>query len=308
VSQAMDFAAKIWKSVWEIAKSKTATNVVLFLAIPLIGLLDGLGEGKIRLNAFFLIPIMLITWRMGRRPGFLATIAALVILVFVSVINNPLGADSVFFAIDAIGRFISFFIIVFILSELRRSFLAQKTNAIKDPLTHLYNRFGFREILSVELENSRRNGFPFLLLYLDCDNFKDVNDQLGHAAGDRLLQTVAMSIVESIRRSDFACRLGGDEFVVFAGRISENDSAYLTEKIRKNLYLAMKAQDWGVTVSIGAAIFESAPKTVDEMIAFADSLMYDTKRSGKNGIRFTKWRDAPEESKRACALTAPSGT
>lgn len=162
-----------------------------FLAIPLLGLLDGLGEGKIRLNAFFLIPIMLITWRMGRRPGFLATAAALCILLAVSAIDKPLGTSTFLFAIDALGRFISFFIIVAILSELRTSYVRQRKNAIKDPLTLLYNRLGLREILGVELENARRSRRPFLLLFLDCDDFKAVNDRWGHATGDRLLRVGA---------------------------------------------------------------------------------------------------------------------
>ncbi|HEY8097703.1 MAG TPA: diguanylate cyclase, partial [Methylobacter sp.] len=195
--------------VWKSATSETATNILLVLAIPLIGLLDGLGEGKIRLNAFFLIPIMLITWRMGRRAGIFATIAALVILLIVSAVDKPLGTSSILFSIDAIGRFVSFFIIVAILSALRSSYMIQKTNAIKDPLTLLYNRLGLREILIVELENARRGGHPFLLLFLDCDNFKAVNDRWGHGTGDHLLQTVADTIVGSIRRSDFASRVGG---------------------------------------------------------------------------------------------------
>lgn len=154
----------------------------------------------------------------------------------------------------------------------------------------LYNRLGLREILNVELENSRREGHSFLLLLLDCDNFKTVNDLWGHNAGDQVLKTVAYTLVDSIRRSDFASRLGGDEFIVFAGHIGEQDAGTFIEKIRKNLNAAMQVHQWPVTVSVGAAMFEKTPASVDEVIAFVDSLMYETKRSGKDGYRFAKWQ------------------
>jgi len=121
----MGIAAKIFDPFWKVANAPTATDVLLYSAIPVIGLLDGLGEGKIRLNAFFLIPIMLITWRLGRRSGMLATVASLIVLLAISAIDKPLGSDSLFFAIDAIGRFISFFVIVAILSRLRDSYMTQ---------------------------------------------------------------------------------------------------------------------------------------------------------------------------------------
>ena len=199
----------------------------------------------------------------------------------------------IYFAIDALGCVISFFVIVAILSKLRDSYLMQRANAIKDPLTSLYNRLGLLEILNIEVENLRREGHPFLLLLVDCDNFKTVNDQWGHGAGDQVLKTDAHTIMDSIRRSDFASHHGGAEFIIFAGHIDENDAGPFIEKIRNNLNKAMHLQRWPATVSIGAAMFEKAPRTVDELIAFVDSLMYETKRSGKDGYCFAKWKDIP---------------
>jgi diguanylate cyclase (GGDEF)-like protein len=297
----MHFNTMSWQSLWNSTQYTQFINALLFLAIPIIGLLDGLAEGKIRLNAFFLIPIMLITWRMGRRSGYLATSAALAILLIVSMINKPLGSTTLFFAIDAIGRFISFFIIVAVLSNLRNSYLTQKDIAIRDPLTRLYNRLGLKEILIIEMENARRGHHPFALLFLDCDNFKGVNDQWGHEVGDKLLQVVAQTILGSIRRSDLASRLGGDEFVIFAAYTNERDVEILAQKLKSNLDEVMRAQNWPVTLSAGAAVFEAIPRTVDTAIAFADSLMYQAKRSGKNSLRIAKWhRDGSDDDSIYC--------
>jgi glucose-6-phosphate-specific signal transduction histidine kinase len=137
-------------------RARTKTDAQRFVAIPAIGLFDGLADGKIRLSAFFLIPIMLITWRMGRAPGYLATLASLVLLWIVSFVDKPHGTNLLFFMIDAVGRFIAFFIIVAILSRSRELYLKQKTIATRDSLTNLYNRLGLQEILDVEMENSRR--------------------------------------------------------------------------------------------------------------------------------------------------------
>ncbi len=279
-----------WRVLSKFNLQTHAVNVALFLSIPIIGLLDGLGAGRVRLTAFFLIPIMLITWRLGRVPGYLATLAALVILWIVSFVEKPSGTDTLLFALDAAGRFISFFIIVAILSRSRGLYLQQKTIATRDPLTNLYNRLGLQEILGVEMENSRRYGRPFAVLFLDCDNFKKINDQWGHQVGDQLLQAVAQTLIASVRRRDVASRLGGDEFVVFVGDIGEVDVPQLIHKIKANLDTAMRARQWPVTFSIGASIFESTPETVADVIDFADSLMYETKRAGKDGLRSAKWQ------------------
>lgn len=264
-------------------------NIALFLSIPLIGLLDGIGDGRIRLTAFFLIPIMLVTWRVGRRAGYLTTFAALITLLVVSYIDKPKGTNNLLFAVDTGGRFISFFIIVAILSNLHSSFVQQKTKATRDALTTLYNRLGLQEILNVELEIARREMQPFAVFFLDCDNFKEVNDQWGHDLGDELLKTVALTLTSSIRRSDIACRLGGDEFVVYAGNVGEHESVRLISKIKTNLDAAMLNRQWPVTFSIGAAIFESPPDTLSELLRFADSLMYEAKKGGKDSLRVAKW-------------------
>ncbi len=146
-----------------------------------------------------------------------------------------------------------------------------------------------QEILAVELETAKRDRRPFAVFFIDCDNFKKVNDKWGHHVGDQLLQALALTLSASIRRSDLACRLGGDEFVVYASHLGEMDAMRFIENVKLKLDAAMRDRHWPVTFSIGAALFEFAPDTFDELIRFADALMYDVKKSGKNNVRKAKW-------------------
>jgi len=264
--------------------SAHALDVLLFAAIPAFGLVDGLANPHIQLTTFFLIPLMLITWRLGARAGYLATTLALCFVLVVSVRDEPFRSEPWIFLTDVGGRFLSFFIIVAILAESRTLYLRQQKLAVRDLLTGLYNRLGLHELLGLQMARRRR---PFLLLYLDCDNFKLVNDGWGHDVGDQLLKSVSASLSRSLRRSDIACRVGGDEFVVLAA--AGTDALTLASLIKDGLDAAMASHAWPVTFSVGVAIFPSPPATVEATLAFADSLMYRVKHAGKNGILVARY-------------------
>jgi diguanylate cyclase (GGDEF)-like protein len=267
-----------------------AFNFSLFLLIPMIGWVDAMVGSQVRLTSFFLIPIMLITWRKGKSLGYLAALCSLSMLFLISSIDDHVGKNIIIFAADSLSRFVAFFIIVEILSNLRQVHLHQKTIAIRDNLTDLFNRRGLEEILSIEIEKSRRDGHSFSLVFLDCDNFKAINDNVGHHTGDLLLKMVAQTLRESIRRSDLAFRLGGDEFVLYFSRVKELETTQLIDKIEKNLTSAMHLHSWPVTFSIGASVFHTPPGTLDEALRFADNLMYTAKRGGKNCVRCATWQ------------------
>ncbi|MBN2539049.1 MAG: GGDEF domain-containing protein, partial [Deltaproteobacteria bacterium] len=164
-----------------------------------------------------------------------------------------------------------------------------KQSALYDELTGVPNR----RLFYVQLENTihlaKRNDQKFTLLYLDLDDFKEVNDQLGHAAGDIVLQKVAKKICGCLRKSDVLARMGGDEFAVILPEAKEEkDIEIVTRKILHVMDSDFKIHGRIVSigVSIGASIFQADTTNAEELIRQADEAMYQAKRSGKNRCEF----------------------
>jgi diguanylate cyclase (GGDEF)-like protein len=120
---------------------------------------------------------------------------------------------------------------------------------------------------------------------MDVDNFKSVNDTLGHQTGDNLLKIVSSIIKENIRSTDIVARLGGDEFVIILVETNENPALEIIQKVQKELLSAMEYKLYPVTFSFGIVTFKKFPKTAREMLKLADDCMYKAKKEGKNKIR-----------------------
>jgi diguanylate cyclase (GGDEF)-like protein len=124
---------------------------------------------------------------------------------------------------------------------------------------------------------------PVTIAYLDLDNFKKVNDSLGHAIGDELLIQVAATLRSNLRRSDVVGRLGGDEFALILPETNANGAKVALGKLRLSLLEAMRSQDFAI-ISIGAATFLSPPNSLDTLIRRADATMYAIKAKGKDNV------------------------
>lgn len=156
-----------------------------------------------------------------------------------------------------------------------------------DALTDLPNRALFSDRLQLELERAKRHGEQVGLIFLDLDNFKPINDQFGHAVGDRVLQTVAHRLKESIRASDTAGRIGGDEFIILLPSLSHaNDAAALAEKIRLALRqpFAVDGLEMRISCSLGVAVFPEDGEDEVTLTKHADQALYRAKENGRDGI------------------------
>jgi diguanylate cyclase (GGDEF)-like protein len=174
--------------------------------------------------------------------------------------------------------------------ELRRAMNRVRDLALADPLTGIGNRAALIDALERAIAHQKRHGDGFALLYLDLDGFKNVNDSLGHAAGDDVLREVAATLVATLRREDVSARIGGDEFAaILVGDVKKAKMA--AERIRAAIEQGMAARDWPVTASVGAASFTGVPQSADAALAEADALMYAAKRAGKNRISHTVLTD-----------------
>lgn len=167
--------------------------------------------------------------------------------------------------------------------ELRRAMNLARAAALTDTLTGIANRPALIDALQRAIALQKREGTPFSLILLDLDGFKQVNDQHGHATGDRVLRQVARTLSGNARAGDIAARFGGDEFaLLLAGQ--DIDATAAATRICQRLKTVMMCNGWPVTASLGVASFHTSPNDVEEALILADQLMYEAKASGKNCI------------------------
>ena len=160
-----------------------------------------------------------------------------------------------------------------------------KSMAQYDQLTQLPNRMLLQERILQSLERAKTSKGRLALLYLDLDKFKLVNDTLGHAAGDQLLQEVAHRLKQCVRETDTVARIGGDEFVILLDRVNQvEDCARIAEKICRTLNVPMilKGRDWQILPSIGIATYPENAADLSQLFRHADEAMYSAKKSGGN--------------------------
>ncbi len=154
-----------------------------------------------------------------------------------------------------------------------------------DLLTGLANRRLLEEQIEAELSRTRRQPSAISLAFVDCDQFKQLNDQFGHPVGDDLLVRIADVLRENIRDYDTAARVGGDEFAILFPETSTDDATAAAERLHERLQQCSHTAHWDASFSIGVATFEEPPNNARELIAAADSLMYEVKRTSGNAIR-----------------------
>lgn len=161
--------------------------------------------------------------------------------------------------------------------------------ATHDTLTGLPNRLAFQEELKRRVEYAASSGSTVALLFVDLDRFKDINDTLGHEAGDHLLQQVAGTFGATMRHDDFAARLGGDEFAVIVEIPPEEAREVVfnvAERVRQELQITVSAPGAGLSVgaTIGIALYPQDAASAEELLHAADQVMYVGKRRGRNRV------------------------
>ena len=160
--------------------------------------------------------------------------------------------------------------------------------ATHDSLTSLPNRFMFSQILNLAIESAHRYHRKLAVFFIDLDRFKNINDTLGHEAGDFLLCEMAARLKQCLRASDVVGRLGGDEFVILSlGQVREEFAESLGQRIKSAIAEAIHytCPDLPVSASVGVLLvkhFDGA--SLETLLARADQLMYEAKKAGKNQV------------------------
>ncbi len=179
-----------------------------------------------------------------------------------------------------------------------------KKISLTDGLTELYNRRYFHQLLSAEINRSKRTNHTFCLLMIDADDFKSYNDTWGHPAGDEAVRFLAWLLSHHARISDMVCRYGGEEFSIIlpetnleAGKMAAERLRRIVEEAEFDRQEVMRSRN--LTVSIGAACYPEDGQTAEEIVRSADQAMYQAKVEGKN--RIVAWsemqRSVPAKAK-----------
>ncbi|HUQ03593.1 MAG TPA: GGDEF domain-containing protein [Kofleriaceae bacterium] len=162
-------------------------------------------------------------------------------------------------------------------------------SALRDPLTRLYNKRYFDDRLDAELRFARRHGTSLALLLIDVDHFKNVNDQRGHLAGDKVLAEIAATLTQAVRNEDVVARYGGEELVVLSRAIGDDGAHNLAERLRKTVEsLRTKVEEEPpvrVTISVGVAVYPTIEvANTTQLTAAADRALYQAKDGGRNRV------------------------
>ncbi|HET7786001.1 MAG TPA: diguanylate cyclase [Myxococcales bacterium] len=274
---------------------------LLVASLALVGLLDYVTAPWVSFSLFYVIPVLVAAWWLGRGPALLAGLTA-GIAWFEAEAWGHRGEPTRVLMWNSMSRLAMLVVMAVMVVRIRedRRRLKQANARLgelldgaqrlarEDPLTGLPNRRAFLERLSEELSRARRSGVPVCIAYLDVDNFKNLNDKRGHVEGDEFLRRIARAIKDTVRSADIAARLGGDEFaVIFADpqRIAVEPLAHrLLARVRA---LGDRYPGLDLGASVGMAWYETAPDQPEKLLQRADGAMYSAKSAGKH--RFALW-------------------
>jgi diguanylate cyclase (GGDEF)-like protein len=253
----------------------------------------GLGDyltGPALFTLLYLGPIGFGTWFVGLRAGLALSLLSSVIS-FVTDLDNRNGgvAPELSPVVESWNLFVQlgvFVALAVLLDAFRSRLVLEQQLARTDPLTQVANRRAFLEAAELEVERARRHRRALTVAYLDCDDFKRVNDRFGHEGGDALLALAGATLRAATRTLDTVARLGGDEFGLLLPETDGPTAESLVARLRAALHQALHEGGWPATFSMGVVTFLSPPGSVDEMIGIADQLMYEAKRAGKDQVRF----------------------
>jgi diguanylate cyclase (GGDEF)-like protein len=255
------------------------------LLMILLAWADALLGHDIALDDLYFLPVVLAAWR--RAAGlslFLAIFGS--VAYFVGEFHTGYAQVHLMQAFWDMGMLTGALVVVSVLlSHLRKSLDREQKLARTDILTGLANRRTFYERVALEIERMRRAPRPLSLAYMDVDDFKEVNDRHGHAAGDEVLRAVADVLRRGLRQMDLAGRIGGDEFVVLLPETGPEGAITCLTDLQRGLEAAMAERKWPVRCSIGAVTFLRPPVSEDDLVRRADALMYGVKHSGKGQLR-----------------------
>ena len=252
---------------------------ILLLAFVAAG--DYLTQG-LEFSPFYLVPVSFFSWFIGRRTGILAASLSVILIAHFRPVPGAVGYwdASVWFALYTGSTLM--------ISQLKGLYERERHLSRIDPLTMAKNRRAFLESAIWAKSFSERHNAPLSIAYVDLDDFKQLNDRMGHTTGDKVLVVVAGGLRRALRPTDVVARIGGDEFAILLPETDAESAGQIMARVRIDLDRAMHERSWPVTFSVGLVSFSPPIVSLPDMIQAADEAMYAAKNNGKNRLEQRK--------------------
>jgi len=272
-------------------RSKSFNWLLSLIFLVFIALVDIATGDIISFEMFFVLPVVFASWYGSNKTNIVFATICTIIWFFSEILMGKfdINIESIFY--EGVPHFVVFLGLAVLITNFRDVHRFEAIAADTDSLTGLLNKRGLYAELANELLRCIRYNRIFSLAYLDIDNFKNINDSLGHLAGDKLLIQVADCLKSSLRATDVISRIGGDEFICLLPESDGETAKKAIEKVRTILKNNMASNHWPVSFSVGLVTFEKLPYDIKEAIEIADTLMYSVKNHKKNDIAYQVWQD-----------------
>jgi diguanylate cyclase (GGDEF)-like protein len=264
-------------------------TVLAFMLVICMGIVDYLTGSELSVAVFYLLPILWAAWFANRWAGIIVSIASAATWLAADLITGGTYSHPIMPYWNATTRLVFFWVVAMLLSALKGRLEYEEELARTDALTGVANVRFFTELANMEISRARRYERSFTLVYIDADDFKDINDRFGHNAGDTLLRLLAEAMKAEVRATDMIARLGGDEFAILLPETGYEPAQEVIRKVHQRLLRTMAENGWAVTFSIGAVTFARPPASAVEMIRQADDLMYVAKHCGKDMVKHVEF-------------------
>jgi len=226
--------------------------------------------------------LVLCAWTCVSRFAITTAVAVLAFWMWVEIPDSPWTE----WLPGHVVRFACVLGLVLWLVGLRHRLAAAQRLARVDGLTGLPNRQALEEALIAELGRARRFGRPFTVALLDCDGFKQINDERGHLTGDEVLKRVGQALRDQTRPFDCAGRWGGDEFLIVLSELDHDDAELVVERLRAAMRHGVERDHPSVRFSLGVVTIRNPDRSWQDCVAQADTAMYRAKRAGPDRTEF----------------------
>ena len=257
---------------------------VCICSVILLGALRTATDAELAFASFVLFPVLVIAWIGGQWNGLFMAFLGAVMWCMTDIVTERQFSSFWLPWANAATRFVTYALVAVLAAKVRLQLESENKHATSDALTGLKNRRAFLMAGEAEVERSKRYHHSLAVVFLDLDNFKQLNDTRGHDAGDAALQATAKALLGALRSSDRIARLGGDEFAILLREVGYDEAVEAGSKIFIAINIALRKFP-PVTGSIGVAWFGKIDREFHEMLKTADELMYEVKADGKSNVR-----------------------
>jgi len=261
-----------------------------FLGIFCIGLLaavDFSNHNEYFLAFLYLVPIALTTWLSGKPYGLALSALGTAILAVEKLPENSLAC-----AWNTLSTLSVFVTVTMLVAMFRKAWETERQLSPVDHGERVLSPRTFSELVRYDLLRLKRNIVPFSVGVIDLDDFNVFNIMYGRKKGNELLEAVAHCLVNHVRRTDLVTRITADDFIVYFPATDEVTVQVPLQRIRQKLTATIQMYDLSITFSMGVVTCRYPPDDLEEIIAYANDVLHEVKKSGKDGVRHTLFADA----------------